>query len=128
MALELGLQEGATHTDLASLGQERRQDLVDTVQRRVLRLPANEILADQEEVSYAGGFSVKVSRSYLRANGHELESAAYNAFSHLRRFHNSGDLLLNIIDPMLVELPALVPDVILAALRELLNASLDAGE
>ena len=118
---ELGLEENEGYRDFCKMAPERLQEIVDRVQRRVLALDDAAEIPDRTEVMYTGGFSLTIAKAYLQKNGHDLEESVREVFPKLRRFHNVGELLLNIVDPIIAEAPNYVPQTVVAALEELLH-------
>ncbi len=53
--------------------------------------------------------------------GHELEKRVKEALPVLRKYHNQGELLLTLIDPVILELEDLVPVEIQHAFLSILN-------
>ena len=121
----LGLTENESYNDLASLSPDRLQQLADVVQLRVLNLADATRLGEKLRVTYLRGLVLELSKAYLHHHGHTLEDLVKAAFPHLRKYHRSGDMLMRIIDPVVVEMRHLVPAALVSAMQGILNTEIE---
>ena len=119
---EIGLGPTETVADLNTLPMERLQEVVNQVQLRILETTE---IRYHRKVPYLGGFELLVSQDYLHLNGHELGRRVLDRIPHLNRFHRDGSLFTEIIDPIMIEFPRFVPNVLLRAFEDLLNAEIE---
>ena len=105
---EIGLAPDKMYSSFNTLTAEECQAVIDGVERKVLGLSDGDEFGERQTVEYVGGLSVQVSSSYLHMQGHELEDRVKEALPVLRQYHNQGELLLELIDPVIVELEDLV--------------------
>jgi AAA domain, putative AbiEii toxin, Type IV TA system len=118
--LEIGFLDQETFTMLKSMTHERLQNIVDAVQKRVLEI--DDLTELQSSlVRYKGGAELKITQKYLQIKGHTLEEKIKLTFPCLKLFHRPGELLINIIDPVMIELPEFIPEDLVCAFKELLT-------
>ena len=119
-AREQGISDIA-YFDFRSLAEEKRQELVDSIERKVFGLGSNIPFGNRITTRYVDGTSAQVSEDYLTMRGHDLEERVKGSFPILKRYHNQGDLLMAIIDPVIYELNGLAPVEILQAFEKILD-------
>lgn len=121
---ELGLTENESYNDLALLSPERLQRLADAIQLRVLAFADEAHLGKKLRVTYLRGLTLELSKNYLHCNGHALENLVKQAFPHLRKYHRNGEMLMRVVEPIVVEMPHLVPAVLVSAMKDILNVEI----
>jgi energy-coupling factor transporter ATP-binding protein EcfA2 len=102
----VGLTEDETYTDIRLFDSTRLQSVMDGF------LSEFGWVVDQEvKVTsvYANGTSVQIPSSFLKQNGHDLETQLKQKFPVLRRFHKEPDLKLEILEKILDDIPGLLP-------------------
>jgi predicted ATPase len=104
---EVGLSEAHTFATLSDLSCEVMQNVVETIQKRVLGDAS--ILDGVISATYANGCQLTLSRIYAECNGHKLEEAVIKAFPLLQRYNGTGKLLRQIINVVIRNHPKLVP-------------------
>ena len=115
-------QDGDSYLSLSNWDGAQWQRAVDTVQRIVLDpLEIKETI----DVEYINGMSLKIEKSYLHLDDHELEKAIVNSFGFLQpRNRRAGDLMRHITDTILADFPMLVPKDLLRTMSGLLAVDL----
>jgi predicted ATPase len=101
---QIGLAPNKGYLDFSKLTQSECQEIIDGVERKVLGLSDGIAFGARQAVRYAGGISAQVSSSYLRMQGHELENKVKEKLPVLKKYHNEGELLMKLIDPVVFEL------------------------
>jgi hypothetical protein len=119
---QLGLPSGTLYAEMLEMPVEQLQAIVNAVQRKVLGLAHEAPLSNHIRIEYAGGLQLLASSDYLHMNGHDLESAVRDKIPHLRRFHNEGELLKAIVEPIIAENPLFVPRVLVEAFSTILDS------
>ena len=109
------------YTDFRSLADEECQEIIDAVERRVLGLADGAAFGERRAVRYVGGNVAQVSASYLTMQGHELEERVKQGLPILKKYHKQGQLLMELIDPVIFELTYLVPEDIIQAFQKILE-------
>lgn len=120
-AQQNGLALDKGYPDLQSLTDVECQEIIDAVERRVLGLADGDTFDERRTVEYVGGNVAQVSASYLTMQGHELEERVKQSLPILRRYHNQGQLLMTLIDPVIVDLSFLAPADIIQAFQKILE-------
>jgi hypothetical protein len=111
----VGLANDETYIDLRSFPSERLQEVAKAVLVLCGVNPDEE--SEWQVCNYVNGASVKLPQSFLRQNGHSLEELLKEKFEGLRKYHNEGQLKLEILDKILDDLPGLLPADFLTVLR-----------
>jgi hypothetical protein len=117
----IGLPQNKGYPDFRSLTPTECQIVVDGVERVVFGLPPAGEFGSRDEVEYAGGMKLRVSHEFLLKQGHELETLLKERLPQLRRYHNEGDLLMALIDPIIVDLPEFAPKELVDAFETILS-------
>lgn len=117
----IGLASGKGYSDLKDLSDVECQEIIDTVERRVLGLSIGDRFEARRTVEYVGGNVAQVSIPYLTMPGHELEVRVKESFPILKQYHNQGQLLMSLIDPVIFDSIALAPADILHAFQKILE-------
>lgn len=115
------------YTDFKSLTDEECQKIIDAVERRVLDLDAGATFGERRAVRYVGGNTAQVSASYLTMQGHELEERVKKGLPILQQYHNQGELLMKLIDPVILDFIYLVPEDIILSFQKILNFEPDSS-
>lgn len=104
-----------------NLPPEGLQPLVDILQDAVLGTSDQGPLDTAE---YQGGFSLSIRRTYMRMNGHDLQTRVVAAFPELRAYgQNDAALLGAVISNVFREQISYIPSEISAVFSALLTAS-----
>ena len=120
-AKRIGLAPDKEYPDLKNLTDMECQEIIDAVERRVLGLADGDTFKESRIVEYVGGNVAQVSASYLTMQGHKLEERVKQGLPILRRYHNQGQLLMTLIDPVIVDLSTLAPADIIQAFQKILE-------
>lgn len=120
-----GVTPDISYSDIGSLTGEERQKMIDAIERRVLGLDSNIAFGNRITTEYMDSTSAQVSEAYLNMRGHDLEERVKESFPILKRYHNQGDLLMAIIDPVIYDQNGFVPVEILQAFEKILDWTLD---
>ncbi len=120
-AQRIGLALDKGYPDLKSLTDVECQEIIDAVERRVLGLAEGDPFEERRAVEYVGGNVAQVSGSYLTMQGHELEERVKEGLPVLKQYHNQGELLMKLIDPVIFELSYLAPVDIIQAFQKILE-------
>lgn len=118
---KIGLAPDKGYPDLKSLTDVECQKIIDGVERRVLGLAEGETFGERRAVEYVGGNSARVSESYLTMQGHELENRVKESLPIFKQYHNQGELLMKLIDPVIFDLSILTPVEIMQAFQKILE-------
>jgi len=117
----LGLEPNSSYSDFHALTPAQCQVVIDNVERLVLGLSTGADFGERQSVAYTGGMSAEISSAYLLMQGHDLEARVKEVFPCLRAYHNQGQLLEMLIDPIIVEMDGRGPVEIQNAFETLLN-------
>lgn len=114
-------QDGDAYISLSNWNETQWQSAVNTVQRIVLSTVEQTGIV---EVEYINGMSLKIEKSYLHLDDHELEKAIVNSFGFLQpRNRRAGDLMRHITDTILADFPMLLPKDLLLTMSGLLDVA-----
>ncbi len=117
----LGVEPNSSYSDFRTLTPAQCQVVIDSVERLVLGLLTEADFGERQSVAYTGGMSAEISSEYLLKQGHDLEERVKKVFPCLRAYHNQGQLLEMLIDPIIVEMDGRVPFEIQNAFDSILN-------
>lgn len=126
-AQQIGLAPDKGYPDLKSLTDVECQEIIDVVERRVLCLADGDMFGERRAVEYVGGNLVRVSVAYLTMQGHELEERVKEGLPIFKQYHNQGELLMKLIDPVIFELSILAPVDIIQAFQRILEFEPDSS-
>ena len=121
MRNQLGLLEEENYMSIKGLDATRLQVVSDKTVDLILT-KANVKKSSICSETYSGGFSIDIAESYLQLKGHDLERATLEALPCLKRYNQSGQLMLEIINKIMPDLNELVPAMLLNIFDDILNA------
>lgn len=121
----IGYEKMDTYAAFDQIDHGRLQQFCDRVSAKVqAALGMDEQLAEPQEVVYAGGLTLRHDARLLRYNAHKLEDAVKEGFPVLKKFHQTGMLLLHIIESTVDDYPSLCPIEVKEAFDRLCGADL----
>ena len=124
----VGLADGLGYTDFQNLSIPEYQAIVDEVVLRVLGSNKEGEMPNTITARYLGGRIAQIPLEYLSMNGHVLEQKTKEAFPILNAYHNEGELLKKIIDPIIFDCNEIVPIEIVSAFQEILDVDVSINE
>ncbi|GAB3903855.1 hypothetical protein GCM10028803_32960 [Larkinella knui] len=97
------------------------QSIVDNILRDLTNIESKIQLKDFVEVSYYGGMSVYLPKSFLEINGHQMADRLVEVYPELKRFNKIGGVILQIVCIIYEEYPELIPTEIFGLIQMLSN-------
>lgn len=121
VAQSYGISDEKSYPELKDITEDECQQIIDSVEQRVLELPTVPDNEERQTVCYVCGYSLKVSTQYLMMQGHELEDKVKEGLPILKKYHNQGELLMSIIEPVIMEFGKFAPVDFVEAFKRILD-------
>ena len=114
--VKLGLAERISYATFINSENSTLQRASNYIQKTLLST-----IEAQTSIKYAGGEFRNVDNRLLIIKGHELEKLIFEKFPMLRRYENESRLTKFMVDHILADAPALVPNCVIEAFNNLLS-------